>query len=294
MPSHYKRMLTINNKCRTCGSTQTIFYFAINNLHVIRCTECSHVFLDTVHTESSIKSLYENYDNQLKSSYFNGITAVTRNNIKKYLKHCLNLLSCNNIPTLLDIGCGIGTLMEEAKKNGFITEGVEICRGLAKIAAKNTESTIHTDFLEKLPLPNEHYNVITMYDLLEHLKSPENELRHAHRILKRGGILFILCPNDNAMVRIISNYIYFSTFHLISKPMKILYYRDHLSYFTKKSLTTLLEKNGFEIISITTKNQELERLNLPWTYKPLAKTVFAFSHLFTNTGGKFVLYARKL
>ena len=263
MPFRYKQILTMNNKCRTCGSTQTIFYFAIKNLRVIRCIECSHVFLDTAHTESSIKALYENYDNQLKNSYFKGITAVTRNNINKYLKHCLNLLSSNNIPTLLDIGCGIGTLMEEAKKNGFITEGVEICEELAKIASKNTGSTIYTDFLEKLPLPSEHYNIITMYDLLEHLKSPENEIRHAHRTLKKGGILFILCPNDNAMIRIISKYIYFSTFHLVSKPMKILYYRDHLSYFTKKSLTTLLERNGFEITSIKTKTKSLKDLIYP-------------------------------
>ena len=88
--------------------------------------------------------------------------------------------------------------------------------------------------------------MITMYDLVEHLADPVGDLCAVHRLLKPGGVLFVLTPNDEALVRRISKALFHLSLGRFDRPMRKLYYPDHLSYFTARSLTELFARTGFE------------------------------------------------
>ena len=103
--------------------------------------------------------------------------------------------------------------------------------------------------------------------MVEHLAEPCVDLRAVHRLLKPGGVLFVLTPNDDALVRTISKQLYRFTRGRFDRPMKKLYYPDHLSYFTKQSLHELFTRTGFEVLDWHTKNQELGRLEISWLEK---------------------------
>jgi hypothetical protein len=113
-------------------------------------------------------------------------------------------------------------------------------------------------------------------------------------LLKTGGILFILCPNEDALIRKLSKLAYFLSFHHFDEPMQRLYYQDHLSYFSRESLITFLKQFGFEIVFLETRNQELGRLQLSPIFRLGVRLFFHISRYFTNLGGKLIVYARKV
>jgi 2-polyprenyl-3-methyl-5-hydroxy-6-metoxy-1,4-benzoquinol methylase len=261
----------------------------------VRCHTCTHVFLDSTHDDDSIKKLYERYGDEKGKTYFQGINADVLNTIDSYLRTCKEYCRTGSSPLrLLDIGCGTGALLQRAKKLGFAIEGIEICEPLAKDAARNAGCPVHNTLLTHVALAEDSFDSIIMYDLIEHLQDPEGDMNSMYRLLKKGGILFILTPNDNALLRKISRVLYRASFHLFSKPMERLYYPDHLSYFTPTSISAFLKRCGFEIVLLGTRNQELSRLELPGISRWGVRAVFHFSEYFSELGGKLVVYARKI
>ena len=260
----------------------------------MRCCNCTHVFLDVTYDENSIKKLYENYANERGITYFQGIDSETLANIDIYLKSCRKYcLTSTSTLRLMDIGCGTGALLDRAKKLGFAVEGIEICELLAKDTAKRVGCSVHNDLLAHSKISKESFDVITMYDLIEHLQDPISDVKIVYNLLKTGGILFILCPNEHALIRRLSKLAHFLSFHYFDKPMQLLYYQDHLSYFTRKSLVAFLKKLGFEIVFLETRNQELGRLQLSPIFRLGVRLFFHISQYCDNLGGKLIVYARK-
>lgn len=285
----------MNHICRVCQSPNLHFLFTINNRRFVRCHTCTHVFLDGTYDDDSIKELYERYGDEKGKTYFQGINAEVLNTIDSYLQSCREYCRTGSSPLrLLDIGCGTGALLSRAKKLGFAIEGIEICEPLAKDTARNAGCPVHNTSLAHVALPEDSFDSIIMYDLIEHLQDPVGDVNIIYRLLKKGGILFILTPNDNALLRKISRFLYRASLHLFSKPMERLYYPDHLSYFTRKSINAFLKRCDFEVVLLETRNQELSRLELPGISKWGVRAVFHLSEYFRDLGGKLVVYARKV
>ena len=173
-----------------------------------------------------------------------------------------------------------------AQALGFRVEGVEICQPLAELTRARLGCEVHDRFLTELELPEASYDVITMYDLVEHLADPVADLCAVHRLLKPGGVLFVLTPNDEALVRRISKALFHLSLGRFDRPMRKLYYPDHLSYFTARSLTELFARTGFEVLEGYTKNQELGRLEISWLEKALVRGVFVLGDRLPRAGGK--------
>ena len=91
-------------------------------------------------------------------------------------------------PTLLDVGCAYGDFLTVAREQGFDVVGVEIDRPAAA-AARQRGFVVHEDFLEKLALPGESFDALTLWDVIEHASDPQALLAEAVRLLKPGGVL---------------------------------------------------------------------------------------------------------
>jgi len=280
--------------CRACGSQNTALWFVVEGCRVRRCAECTHVYLDAEHDASSIRAIYSGYGNGGQSQYFAGIDSQVEANLDRYLRQCRDALPGNRTELrLLDIGCGNGALLKQAQRLGFHASGIEISASLAAVARNRTQCEVHEGFLCELGLPESSFDVVTMYDLIEHAANPRQDLEHAFRILRPGGVLFALTPNDRALLRRISRALFTASLHSFSEPMRRLYYPDHLSYFTAQSLSQLLASTGFELISLQSVNQELSRVQLSAVERLTARAAFWASRPFSKLGGKLVAYARR-
>jgi 2-polyprenyl-3-methyl-5-hydroxy-6-metoxy-1,4-benzoquinol methylase len=288
------QLVPMMNACRACKSNRIRLLFIIADNRVWRCDDCSHVFLDAAHTPDTIREMYRDYEAPERDFYFDGVKGQVIENLDAYLSRCRDYCrSARRFLRLLDIGCGTGALLSRAAAQGFYCEGIEICSGLAHMARQHLGLKIHGDFLENLSLPHSSFDVVTMYDLIEHVPDPVRELQLACEILKPGGILFILTPNDDALMRRIARVAYRWTLRGLERPMRRLYYVHHLSYFTDRSLQRLATASGLEVVSMETRNQELSRLNLSSMERLGTRAIFGIADCHPRLGGKLLMWARK-
>jgi 2-polyprenyl-3-methyl-5-hydroxy-6-metoxy-1,4-benzoquinol methylase len=96
---------------------------------------------------------------------------------------------------LLDVGCGHGLLLDEARKRGYDVEGLELSRDAARHARERLELTVREQPLEDAALDDERYDAIVLTDVLEHLEDPVGALARCTRLLAPGGALLVVTPD---------------------------------------------------------------------------------------------------
>jgi len=140
---------------------------------------------------------------------------------------------------LLDIGCGQGFFLEYAEKY-YETYGMDISKYAIKDARNKTYTTKYILMdVTKLGFKDNSFDIITCFDVLEHLKNPKSTLQDIYRMLRRKGILAMTVPNLNSI-------------GLKLKQERWFGYRDttHISLLTNKEWLIMLEKCGFNIIKV--------------------------------------------
>jgi len=172
---------------------------------------------------------------------------------------------------LLDLGCAFGFFLAKAEKIGFETYGIDISKLAIKKATKNCKAKLYQLDIskEKLPFTANFFDVVTMFDTLEHLENYTFALKEIIRVLKKGGVLYIQSPSGKRWA---------------VDP-------THLNYFTDKILKLILERSGFEILKIGMESGKLRSL-----YR-LIRLIFKGSTNFNFVpfGGSFIsCYAKKI
>lgn len=104
--------------------------------------------------------------------------------------------SSHNIK-LLDLGCSSGAFLEVARQLGFQAEGLEPAYKAA-MTAKEKGLTVHIGTIEEDSLPENSFDVITLFEVIEHIADPVRMLKHCYRILKPGGIIMIGTGNTHS------------------------------------------------------------------------------------------------
>ncbi|HUP40047.1 MAG TPA: class I SAM-dependent methyltransferase [Vicinamibacterales bacterium] len=146
---------------------------------------------------------------------------------------------------LLDIGTGGGSFPHIASQRGWKVEGCEPNRWLCEWALEHYGLPIRPGTVFDQQYPPNAYDVVTLWDVLEHTPDPKAEVREAHRLLKDEGLLVINYPDIGSWVaRVMGR----SWVFLLDV---------HLYYFTRATIRKLLEDAGFEVVRIRPHYQRL-------------------------------------
>lgn len=197
---------------------------------ITRCLQCGLVSLDMKISPEVFQNMYTAVEDPV---YIENISA----RYATYRYNFSSILSC--LPTsgnLLDVGSYCGAFLQIAQEYGFKTTGVEPSAWAAKYAVEKLGQKVIQGTIHDLPEGGEKYDVITLWDVLEHLPDPSHELSAMHQRLKQDGFLVLSTLNiDNWFPKIMGN--------------RWPWYMDmHLYYFTPDSLEQVLSKAGFQII----------------------------------------------
>jgi len=189
----------------------------------------------------------------------------------------------------LDIGCAYGFFLREMQQRGWQTQGIEISPIGRAYAQQTWNIRVHAEPLEALALPENHFDVVTLFYVIEHLLDPLSLLREVRRILKPGGLILLRWPHTAPMLKILGpfvrNYDYFHT------PF-------HLYDFSPSTIAKLLQQAGFEGAATRIGGYSLpeKRLNRWFTTACgiLAETFYLLSaHQFLMPGVSKTTLARK-
>ena len=136
---------------------------------------------------------------------------------------------------ILDVGTAGGSFLAVAQRNGWDVEGCEPNRWMAEWGKAHYGIEIVPGTLFDMELTDETFDVITLWDVIEHTPDPTSVLEACHRLLKPGGLLVVNIPDIGS---------------LVSRVMRrgwVFLLSIHLYYFTVPTLREMLAKTGFEM-----------------------------------------------
>ena len=226
--------------CPICGSTANSFYHKKNNCKLYRCHSCGLVFVFPI--PEDINNLYGRNYFKLKLGE-EAVGYVDYDQDKESMKEIFELYlekfeSLVNGRKIFDIGAATGYFLGLAKKQGWQTSGSEISDYAANEARKRGHKIFCGDLLTA-PV-GDKYDVITMWDVLEHVKDPQGYVSKAEKMINKGGLLAINTVDRGSLWA-----------KIMGRRWPAIVPPEHLFYFNKKNLKILLNKEDFEIIEIS-------------------------------------------
>lgn len=160
---------------------------------------------------------------------------------------------------LLDVGCSRGLFVDAASRLGFQAEGVEPAPRIAA-AAQAAGLKVHAGLLEEQHFPEQSFDALTLFEVVEHLKDPRGLLAECRRILKPGGIL-LLSTGNAASWTVAAMGARWDYFHIALDG-------GHISFFNPASIRRLAAACGFAVERIETARVKFhEKNDVPaWRY----------------------------
>jgi SAM-dependent methyltransferase len=229
------------NHCPACGENNwgvkaggKLRFSGGGDLEWYVCRGCSHRWLST---DPEIQARIESHYNRRYAGFRQDETfsAVVRRELNGNIRRLAPMAR-----TVLDVGCGNGQFMSIARQCGYecvgidvSVEGVRLCRerGLVAVAA---------DFLNHEY--SQRFDLVTFWDVVEHLRCPLDFLVRARSVLGPGGAIVLKIPGFEAL--------HFALLRIVpGRAGLILGAPEHVQYFTRKSLGCLLERSGFSEVT---------------------------------------------
>ena len=192
---------------------------------------------------------------------------------------------------LLDVGAYCGIFVDVAREAGFEAEGLELSRWAAAQGRK-LGLVMHEQTLAERASTGERYDVVTMWDVVEHLADPRRDLAAAFDLVKPGGRLYVSTIDTSSFVARALGSRWPWLMHM------------HLCYFDRRNLSALLESVGFEVLAsgdyVHTVSAGYLMRKVAASFPPLAPLVRALALLVpaalpvpVSLGDNMVLTARR-
>ncbi len=198
---------------------------------ILQCLQCGLVFMPTDLTPDALAQAYADVQDPTYLAHIQARIRTFDYNLKQiepFLKGARRLL---------DVGSYCGAFMQCAQKQGLDVVGLEPSRWAAQVSRRRADAPVITGALAQMPDDVGPFDIITMWDVLEHFIDPAAELGHIHRLLDDNGkLIFSTLDISNWFARACGR----------RWPW---YMPMHLTYFTPHTLADLLARNGFEMVA---------------------------------------------
>lgn len=198
----------------------------------VRCKNCHLIYANPTEKASKINGDY--------SKMGNNDAPIIRGSRLRAAKSQLGLIRKHKDgKTLLDIGCGEGFFLFNATKAGYTTKGIEISQDAAEYAEREFGLDVEAKPFEELQFPDNYFDVVTLWQVLEHVPYPLIVLKEVRRILKPEGLLATSTPDIESILAKIFRRRWWNLRRL------------HINQFTTRTLTDMLKRAGFNNVFST-------------------------------------------
>jgi 2-polyprenyl-3-methyl-5-hydroxy-6-metoxy-1,4-benzoquinol methylase len=233
--------------CAICGK-EGIISFDLKTYAVLYCGACDLRWKRELFDEE----LIDNKDYYWGKKFFMENEEYLRQLWKKEIKTVEGLLAESSKQRWLDIGCSFGYLISEAKKRGFSVTGVEAVRQVVDLAREREDLEIVHSLINGINrLPHEHYDVISLFDVLEHLQYPNEALGKLSSFAEKGSLLVLEVPEENSLFRKIGYLLFRLSGGRFTRLVKAAFNEHvagHRLGFSVKALKAFLAKYGWTVI----------------------------------------------
>jgi len=227
--------------CPACSGGDLTSEFRKNGFQYVSCKECHTLFVNPRPGFDSLKAFYSNSSATefWVNSFFKPVIEARRKNIfKPRAENISGVIQGKKNLIIGDIGAGFGLFLEELKSilpdNRYIA--IEPSREMSGICAGKKLEIIDC-CLEEITGLEENFDLLSAFEIIEHLYDPSAFFKKACGLLKPGGYFFLTTLNIEGF-----------DIQLLWDNSRCFIPPVHLNFFTPDSLSGLLEKSGFSII----------------------------------------------
>jgi len=253
----------VTTRCSACGAADLVAHLKVAGdagpdglipstdrfgtalADLVRCTTCGHRQTEPMPADAVLESAYAD----AASEDYIDEEAGQRETARRALERIEAQLTPEPIHagnggprhrTLLDLGCWVGFLLSEAGERGWDAIGVEPSSFASEYARGRLGLDVRTGDLFETDLPEHHFDAIVMGDVIEHLPRPVEALERMASLLRPGGIAWMALPDAGSVV---------------ARGLRARWWSvipTHVQFFTRRSMRTLLERQGWIILEIGT------------------------------------------
>jgi len=231
---------------RLLGGTETFQW--------VRCRRCGLIYLNPRPTLAEMARYYPtNYEPFTRHERAENWLARLRYRV--YIHKLRRIAGQEPKPgRLLDVGCGIGDFMLGMRQRGWEVHGVDLSPNAVALARQKGLDVFQGQLFDVL-YAEQSFDLVTMWDVLEHLHDPGAYLARVAQLLRPGGKFVVTLPNPHSL-----------DFRLFGPAWTGLDVPRHLYVFVRPALLALLQRAGLEVSSARciTGGQRVSTWSLEW------------------------------
>lgn len=232
--------------CPVCRSNQPVHLFDKAGGTYVKCGRCAMVYLNPVLKDEELTAYYNlnhtvqseivenDPDNFYSKIYSQGIGSIRQ--------------ALPGAKTILDIGCSSGVFLDIARDEGLETYGIELNNKEMEIARRKGHR-VYNEQLEHIDFPVK-FDVITLWDVFEHIKNGGVYLAMIKQMLAPNGVLFMQIPSSDALAA-----------KILQEKCNMFDGLEHVNLYGTATIETLAHSAGFEIIDLKTVISEIGVIN---------------------------------
>jgi 2-polyprenyl-3-methyl-5-hydroxy-6-metoxy-1,4-benzoquinol methylase len=243
--------------CTICASPEIDSAFTSAGYAIARCSSCGHLFVsqnveDEILDQAYREKYYAAADAGPSAGYADYLGNMERRmeGFRSRLHDILRYTGSSG--TLLDFGCAVGLFVKVANDEGWHAVGYERSRWAADYGRRVFGVDIKLASDEADPFSEASFDVITMWDVIEHVQHPRSIMSLVRKWLKEGGIVALNTVNASSLGARLAG----TRWRHFAPP-------HHLQFFSRRSLIRLLRDAGFRILHVSANGTCFEGRNSP-------------------------------
>lgn len=209
---------------------------------IVRCSACSHQRMAGEPTAADLEAIYaRGYFTGEKYHDYVADKKIIQANLAARLASVLRFIrpASPGDYDLFEIGCAYGFFLELARTRFGSVKGIDISQDASAHARDELGLDVLTGDLGEARLRPESFDVVCMWDTIEHLGHPEQFVEQAYWLLRPGGLFFATTGDAGSLVARLQK----RKWRLYDPP-------QHVHYFTSRSLALLTEQKGFHVLRV--------------------------------------------
>ena len=231
--------------CPCCGKTEIQFFTNKFGFQLDTCSSCNHIFTNPFPSSKALQFYYNSKFKEFENEFF----LESFDNRVPIFTQRLDLMSdlgCGR--KVLDVGTAVGIFISANESSGerFQITACDISLDACN-HIKKTYPTVRVLNEDIQDLPPNSFDVVTLWDTIEHIPHPKDLLASIKSQLSKGGYFLFSTPNTKSF-----EWEVMQTDHVQLLPP------GHVNLYNKENITDLLKNNGFAVIDIVTMNPSLD------------------------------------
>lgn len=236
--------LTEERDCPVCHVNHEQFVFFKDGGRYVKCTQCDMIYLNPVFKDEHLENHYRN-NHDCQSEIATNENLFYTALYSKGLQAVESVASKGNI---LDIGCSAGNFLDLALQNSWKTYGIELNEKEASYAIQKGH-TVYNNLLEEVIF--EHpMDVVTLWDVFEHLKNGREYLTRIKSLLSSTGVIFMQIPSADSLAA-----------KMLQEKCQMFDGIEHVNLYSYKAIKNLANECGLQILNHETVISEIGVMN---------------------------------